>query len=366
MPNLTHLSEAWRIFKRSVRVKRKGIKKYSGSAKEICGQIIKDCWNGRYFQTSSDDGHFCEFYIRDFGWCVDSLLKLGYKKEVKKTLAYALEKYSRQRLTTTITPSGKCIDIFIYSPDSLAYLIRSLRAAEAFDLIKRYKDFLIKEIKRCFGLCFDKEKSLVRADKYFGAMKDEAKRSSSTYDNVMIAMLSDELNRLNFYNPFKEYDAKKAVKENLWNGEYFYDDLNKHNIVTGDSNVIPFWTGVFDDRKMLKSCIKSIQNAGLDNPFPLKYSPGRFKEHKLNFVSLFVPGYQKEGIKMHMGPMFVQLVKQVDGKKAKKYIDSYTKIIEKYKNFLEVFNPDGTPFKSPFYYADEGMLWAANYLAISL
>jgi hypothetical protein len=74
MFNLTHLSEAWRIFNRSVYAKKYGIKRYNGNAKEICRQIIKDCWNGRYFQVSN--GHFCEFYIRDFGWCVESLLKL--------------------------------------------------------------------------------------------------------------------------------------------------------------------------------------------------------------------------------------------------------------------------------------------------
>ena len=65
-----------------------------------------------------------------------------------------------------------------------------------------------------------------------------------------------------------------------------------------------------------------------------------------------------------MGPLYIKLLNTIDEKQAKKHINTYTKLIEKHKNFLEVFNPDGTPFKSPFYYSDESMLWAANYLTL--
>lgn len=362
MYNFTHLSEAWRIFKRSRYVKKNGIKKYEGNAKEICQQVVRDCWNGKYFQTST--GHFCEFYMRDFGFCIDSLLKLGYKKEVHKTLSYCLDIYSKQGLKTTITPNGKAIDIFMYSPDSLAYLIRSLRIAKANDLVEKYKEFLEEETNRCFTLCFDKTKSLIRSDRHFGSIKDESLRRSSTYDNIMIAMLSNDLDRLKLNNPFKKYDIKKAIKEHLWSGKYFYDDISKHNAVTGDSNVFPFWTDVFNDKKMLKSCINKIRKAGLDKPFPLKYSSVRFKEHKFNIVSKFVGGYEHDSIWMHMGLLYISLVKKVDKNLAEKYLNDYTFIIKKHKNFLEVFDKQGKPFKSPFYFADEGMIWAANYVKL--
>ena len=68
---------------------------------------------------------------------------------------------------------------------------------------------------------------------------------------------------------------------------------------------------------------------------------------------------------MHLGLMYIKVVNSIDKPLAKKYIDQYTKLIEKYKNFLEVFNPDGSPFRSWFYYADEGMLWCANYLTLA-
>jgi hypothetical protein len=67
---------------------------------------------------------------------------------------------------------------------------------------------------------------------------------------------------------------------------------------------------------------------------------------------------------MHAGLMYIKIVKEIDSEKAKEYVNEYTKLIEKYGNFLEVFNSDGTPFRSRFYYADEGMLWCANYLTL--
>ncbi|MEE9525461.1 MAG: hypothetical protein V3V78_02525 [Candidatus Woesearchaeota archaeon] len=358
---LRWIPEAFRIYKRSLRVKRRGVKQYKGNADQICKQIVKDCWNGNYFQVSS--GHFCQFYMRDFGFCIDSLLKLGYKKEVRKTLEYALEIYSKQGLKTTITPRGKAVDIFMYSPDSLAYLIRSLRVAKAKDLVDEYRPFLAKEVRKFFELVINKETGLVREDKHFGSMKDEAKRKGSCYDNIMAAMLSNELNNVGLFNPLKKYDLKKLIKHMFWNGEFFIDDMQGNKeIVTGDANVFPFWAGIFDNPVMIKRAIKKIQGAKLDIPFPLKYS--NVQEHEFIFINMFVPDYETHTCWMHMGPLYVQVVKQVDKKKAAKYKQKYKEIIEKNKNFLEVFNPDGTPFKSKFYYSDESMLWAANYLTL--
>ncbi|MBD3248493.1 hypothetical protein GF336_00425 [Candidatus Woesearchaeota archaeon] len=363
MINHLHIKEASRIFARSLKVRFKGPKKYQGNAEQICKSIVEDCWNGRYFQVSA--GHFNEFYIRDFGWCIDSLLKLGYKEEVIKSLEYALKIYAENdRVATTITFQGKVLDVFSYAPDSLAFLIRSLRVSGAKDIVDRYTPFLTKETERCFDICFDKNDGLVREDVNFSSMKDEAKRKSSCYDNVMVAMLSEELDKLKLHNPFKEYDIKKRIKEEFWNGEYFYDDLKKKEMITGDSNVFPFWTGIFQDNNMLKKCVNAIQKDGLDMPFPLKYSRDRSKESKMNAVAFFAGDYEHDCIWMHMGPLYIKSVRKIDAEKAKEYKLKYKEIIEKHRNFLEVFDKDGKPYRNLFYYTDESMLWAANYLTL--
>jgi len=174
--------------------------------------------------------------------------------------------------------------------------------------------------------------------------------------------MAKELDLIRIKHNIDSKSMKNKIKKEFWNGNYFYDDLNKKKYVAGDANIFPFWLGVFDDNKMLKSCIKSMQNEGLAKPFPLKYT--KKDSAKTNFARWFVKNYEGNALWMHMGPLYVQLVKKIDKKKAKDYIDAYTLLIEKHKNFLEVFNPDGSVFRSPFYHADEGMLWAANFLTL--
>ncbi|MDO8741447.1 MAG: hypothetical protein Q7J54_07850 [Candidatus Woesearchaeota archaeon] len=358
---LIHLKEGFRIFKKSLKRRFFGVKKYNGSAEQICRQIIKDCWNGRYFQASS--GHFCEFYTRDFGFCIEALLKLGYKDEIKKTLEYVLNIFEKNRkITTTISPDGIPFDFPYYAVDSVPYLIRSLRIFNDKNLIIRYNAFLNKEIKKFYEIVFDKEKGLVKENACFSSMKDYSVRKSSCYDNVMAAMLSNELKKIEILeNPFKDYDFKKTIKEKFWTGSYFLDDLSGSSHVAGDANVFPFWSNVFDDKKMLRSSIEAIQKEGLDSPFPLKYTGNTEKLRMIN-AEFFVPGYERSSIWMHMGPLFIGLVKKINKNKAEDYVQQYRSLIEKYKNYPEVFDADGKPYKTPFYYSDEGMLWAAMFL----
>ena len=79
---------------------------------------------------------------------------------------------------------------------------------------------------------------------------------------------------------------------------------------------------------------------------------------------MFAKGYQDDSIWTHMGPLYISLIKKIDKKLAKYYINKYTKIIEENKNYLEIFDSKGKPFKTLFYYSDESMIWAANYLTL--
>ncbi len=354
--------EGLRFLRRRIRVARSGVKKYSGSAEQICKQVIEDCWNGKYFQVSS--GHFCEFYIRDFGWCIDSLLELGHKDRVMKTLEYALSKYSKKRLTTTITPSGKCLDVFDYAPDSFAYLLRCLRVAKAKKLVEKYRFFLNKETRRFLLTVVDEDTGLVREDRHFSSMKDSSLKRGSCYDHTMLAVVCRELQMLGLANPFRNFSfyAKMLVKK-FWNGKYFFDDVSKEHVVYGDNVVAPFWFNVVNGKDMLKKSIESARKAGLDKPFPLKYSSQKLR--RMNFLTkYFAGGYQDRTVWMNIGPMFVHVVKRVDKKLAASYKKKYKEIIEKNSNFLELYDENGNPYKTPFYSSDEGMLWAANYLTL--
>ncbi len=356
---LDYFTQGSRIFLSSWK-RRISSKKYDGNAQEICQKVIQDCWNGRFLQTST--GNFIQFWTRDFGWSTNSLLKLGYQKEVQQSLRYAINRFKQfNKITTTLTPRGKPFDFPIYSVDTLPWLIHSIKLSKLSYHSHRF--FLNKEIRKFFVKVIDPQTGLVKPNKHFSSMKDFSVRKSSCYDNCMVGMLAKDLEKMKLDNPFKKYNYPELIKRHFWHGEYFYDDLSKNDYVAGDANIFPFLCGLIKNEKMLKSVIKQIEGAILDEPFPLKYT---YSRDKINFVwqEFFLRNYESDAIWMHMGPLYVNLIKQVDKVKAKDYREKYKKLIEKHGNFLEVFNSNGKPFSTSFYYCDSGMLWAANYLVL--
>lgn len=357
-----YLTESSRLFFTSLKSRAKP-KKYLGSAKEICQQIVKDCWNGHFFQTSTTN--FPQFWTRDFGWCCKALLQLGYKKEVHRTLRYALNRFQEYgRVTTTITPGGKPFDFPNMGVDSLPWLMHSIKIA-GFPYLA-YKKFLKKEIKKFFEEVVDPLTGLVKPEKRFSSIKDFGVRKSSCYDNCMVALLAKDLKQMKLENPFGDYNYPTLIKQHFWSGKFFYDDLTKQEYVAGDAQVFPFALGIIQEEEMLVSAVKKIQEAGLDQPLPLKYTN---KEAKVNFIwqEFFLRGYERDMVWTHMGPLYISLLKKIEPELAERYKEGYSQMIEKYGNYLEVLSGEGNqvkPFRTPFYFCDQGMLWAANYLRL--
>ncbi|MEK6809871.1 MAG: hypothetical protein AABY40_04300 [Nanoarchaeota archaeon] len=335
-------------------------KKYDGDAEEICEQIIKDCWNGRYLQTST--GNFSQFWTRDFGWCTRSLLDLQRKDQVHHTLRYALNHFKQyKKVTTTITPRGTPFDFPAFAVDSLPWLIHSIKISKF--PYHSFKDFLNKEIQKFYQQVINQHTGLVKPEIHFSSIKDFAVRKSSCYDNCMVALLAKDLKGMELNNPFEKFSYQDLIKRHFWNGEYFYDDLSHQRYVAGDANLFPFALAIITDKEMLQSALKKIHEAGLDEPFPLKYTDRR---EKINFVwqENFLRNYESNAVWMHMGLLYIKLLQEVDKERADAYKERYRELIEKHKNFLEVFDEKGKPFSTPFYYCDSGMLWAANYLKL--
>ena len=338
-------------------------KRYEGNAEKICTQIVEDCWNGRYFQTST--GNFAEFWTRDFGMCVKSLLALEYEPEVHKTLRYALNRFRKYgRITTTITPSGKPYDFPTVAVDSVPWLIHSIKISRF--PYHSYKAFLNKEILKFAEKFINQQTGLVTPDEHFSSVKDFAIRKSSCYDNCLAGLLAKDLKSMKLVNPFKRFDYPDLLTRHFWNGSFFYDDLSKKCYVAGDANVFPFLLGLVkdtNDKEMMTSAVKSIQKAGLDSPFPLKYTASR-KDIRFIWQEIFLRNYESNALWMNLGPLYVKLVKSIDREKAWEYQEQYTQLIEKHGNFLEVFTLAGKPYRTPFYYCDSGMVWAANYVTL--
>ena len=378
MDKLLIANEGIKMLLRRQKLRFTSVKKYKGNEEEICKAIINDCWNGTYLQTSA--GHFNLFYIRDFGMCCEALVKLGYKEYVEKTLQFALNVYQKNdRITTTINAKAKPMDVFYYAPDSLAFLLHSLRVSKLDYLIKIYEPFLNKQINYFFKTAIDKSTGLIN-EKQFSSIKDHSTTKSSCYNTCMAAMICKEIKmiaklfNIKLSNPLAEFDYYKILKKYYWNGNYFNDGLYDKNYVAGDANTFPFWVGVFDttknakdnegkkSKKMLESCLIAIQNQGLDEPLPLKYTQKHLKQRYLVLQNLLASNYQGNTIWVHLGLCYMDVIAKYDKRLLKRYIDAFSAKINEHKNFLEIYNADGSLYKTFFYHTDDSMVWCSKYL----
>jgi hypothetical protein len=354
------VSEAYRMLKHALSEKLHGVQRYSGHADEICEKIIEACWNKEkgYYQVST--GHFNEFYTRDMAWCARPLVNLGHRDRVRQTLSYALDRFSSMgAVATSISPKGKPFDFPRFAVDSLPCLMRSLRIASAQDLVKKHKSFLSSEIGRFYELVFDKHSGMVRKDRVFSSARDHSIRKSSCYDNCMLAMLSADLKKLGFQNPFALHNYNEIITENFWNGSAFIDDLSGDDRVSGDANVFPFWCGAVIEKEIMGKSMEAMRQLGLDRPFPLRYG---VTHPELNFADILVPNYERDTVWTYLGLLFIDIVSQLDAGLARDYLSKYTEVIEKNGNVLELFDKEGNPFRTVFYHSDRSMLWGAIYL----
>lgn len=359
--------ESVRILVRALKTHLFGIKKYSGSVDDISRKILDSCYDSdkKYFMVSS--GHFCQFYSRDFGMCCESLLNLGYKKEVRNTLIYAMGIFIKEgKITTHISPSGKAVDFPSSTPESAAYMLRSLLLLGDKNLLKKYKSFFSDLAETFFEEYVDKNTGLLRKDISFSSMKDHSVRVSDCYNNCMLGMFALDLKSLGVSSSLHKFDYKYLIKKYFWTGSYFLEDLSGRNVVSGDANTFPFWTGLFNDKDMFLKALKSMRNKGLDKPFPLKYTSKEDVPKSFHFANILVPGYEADTIWVHLGLCFMQVVGRYDSLLLKKYVSEYENNIKKHRNFLEVYFADGSVFKRPLYYCDESMSWVSIFLDLKL
>ncbi len=191
-------------------------KKYNGTTEQICRNIISDCFNKKrkYFQVSPNN--FKQFWSRDFGMCCESLLALGYKKEVRQTLIFAMETYQKEgNITTHITPRGNAVNFPSNTPESAAYMLHSLILLDDKDLINKYKFLFLSIAERTYNEDVDKNTGLLRKDKNFSSMKDYSLRESDCYNNCLLAMFASDLKKIGVESSLAKFDYKKQIETNF-------------------------------------------------------------------------------------------------------------------------------------------------------
>ncbi|MBD3318961.1 hypothetical protein GF342_03560 [Candidatus Woesearchaeota archaeon] len=351
---LIHAFEGLRMFTHSLRVRLRGFQQYNGTAEDICRAIVKDCWNGKYFQTST--GHFTQFWTRDFGWCVASLLRLGYRDQAIKTLQYALQSFTKAgKITTAITPGGRAFDFPTRAVDTLPWLVFALAQVQNAALTASYAPLIRSQLQELMSWL---DHGLVKNNLRLSSIKDHARRAPCCYDTCMLGMLSTQLTRLALQNPLKHYSYRQLLEHHFWTGKGYRDHKGSKEH-SGDANLFAVWTGLAP--KTHNTQVLRILET-LSQPFPLKYTLEQETHETINAARL-APNYQGNTIWAHLGMIYLDYLRREHTKQYTTVKKQYAALIETHKTFLELYAPDGKPFKSPLYITDEGMLWASLYLA---
>lgn len=340
-----------------------GWKRHAGSATDICRQVVDTCWTGEFFAGS--DGHFKQFWTRDLSMCTPALCRLGRRDQVVRSLEWGLARFERAgRITTTIFNRRFPRDVYAYASDSLPMLLFALRSADATHLIDRHRQLLSREVERYLATVFDPELGLARTTGYFSGPRDCMTGRSTVFANTMIALLIKMLDAdARLPNPLAGYDLPALIRRHYWTGDYFRDSLCR-DIPSGDANVWPFFFDVVGDDQMKRRALDTLDARGFAQPIPLRYFERPLPEAELPVPRMFTPNYQGDPSWTQLGPAYLQVLAGVDRTKMEQQRDAAAALIERDRNYLELYTTDAQPYRgrSLFYYADQGMIWAAMFL----
>jgi hypothetical protein len=340
-----------------------GWKKYAGGVEAICQAVIDDCWTGAFFAGSA--GHFKQFWTRDLAMCTPSLCRLGHRERVIESWAWGLERFERAgQLTTTIFNRRFPRDVYAYACDSLPLTLFALREAGAEHLIERHRALLGREIERFYQIVFDPELGMARADGYFSGPRDCMTGRSTVFANTMIALLGRLLDgEPRLPNPLAGHRVEERMLQHHWTGAFFRDSLCRE-LPSGDGNVWPFFFRIFDDPDMRGSALATLEARGLTSPVPLRYFERRLPDSELPIPKLFTPNYQGDPSWTQLGAIYMHVLDEIDRPKMLQHRARMAALIERDRNYLELYNTDGRPYagRATLYHADEGMIWASLFL----
>jgi hypothetical protein len=342
-----------------------GPRRYPGGAQEICQQIVEACYHRqkRYFMTSPTT--YAEFWARDFGRAAPALLGLGYQRHVEETYDYALRTYaSQQHFSLVISPQGKLWDFPSYAPDGLAFFLDGLRVLDDSLLIRRYRTFLEQQIRRFFQRVIDPASGMVRPDKHFSEAQDYVIRHSSCYSNVMCYLVQQNASALGLHHPLAEYDYPALIVERFGQEDFFFDDLNYRPYVSADAAILPFWSGLLsftpENQARWAKVLARLDAEGLNHPLPTRYGNCREKNRPMIFIERF-NRWQRDAVWTCLGLHFLEVLQRWSPPRFTQELARYQQLIEKLHYFPEILDAKtGNLFRSPFYVADDSMLWAAN------
>jgi hypothetical protein len=397
-----------------------------GRAPEIIAQIHQ-----KRFDTSKpyviSGHHFSELYTRNLGIFYNAALDprfalsekdwVARQQSITSTLAFHLAILNQAgKEYTTFYPiwpniySG--VNVYAEPSDSLFAIVYTLRAmtdsnfiAEMFpatgevdhyplqtkrignELLEQYRLLLQQQVENYLADIINPDTGLVRRDILLSSARDQIKRESSFYDNViawsttrMAAELGLQVQCPAIFQINGSCDFVKW-KEHIINAFWdegtgiFLDDLStlsqEEKSFSADSLIV-ISTGFLDvtsskERKMLMQIHDYIVTQGLDKPLPLRYAVKNQYDRLYPLVRACAPSYVGETHWSHWGMEYIKsliLLSKYDQmymEKARTGLEIYRQKIEEFGGYPELYDSSGSLYETWFY---KGLLhtgWVVNY-----
>ena len=326
-----------------------------------------------------------------------------------QTVAFILDVFGRLGdCTTTIVPVGpravSCINIYRYPSDSLYGLLWGLSAlrgasgpyahyfphegsfrlrtrAAAEKLLQEHKESIARLFEKYVAHVYDPDAGLIKRDVAISSAKDSVLRQSSFYDNVIFWKTCRLAQELGASLPGAiDCDAlKQRILDNFWSEEHghFLDDLSEESKKEGHYSsdwLVAVFTGFLDaenlaERRYMRSVVEYTMRCGLDMPFPLRYQETDQSHREVFLVRAVVPAYGGSAIWSFWGCEFIKLLivlSRFDGceeyrTRAEGHIQTYEKLMVKYRGYPEVYDTRGKLLRTPLYRSVRQTGWVVGF-----
>jgi hypothetical protein len=154
------------------------------------------------------------------------------------------------------------------------------------------------------------------------------------------------------------------IRENFFAGDFFYNDMNCGDYVSGDAAILPFWCGVFSDEpeetQIFDRVLQKLDKEGINSPLPSRYG----NSHKKTTRTLIIENFnkwQRDTVWTCLGIHLLEVLRMYGHERYAIELEAYRKMISRFNCFPEVIDSKKNRlYSGPLYKSEDSMLWAAN------
>jgi len=292
---------------------------------------------------------------------------------VGATYRFAFGHYERiGRFAVTLTPSGRPFDFpwGCYAPDGFALFAHGLAALEDGELVRRHRGWLERETRRFLEIVIDPKTGFVRRGVHFSEARDYSRRDSSCYSNVMCHVLSLALDRLGLPNPLSRYDYATLIPDAFLRAGRFLDDARGPGTLSGDANILPFWSGLLghgeDARALFERIVAQMDADGFNTPLPSRYGVSDASPGDGAILLDRLNPWQRDAVWPCLGLHLAEALRDYGLRsRLSEALAAFRRLVELHRCFPEVVDArSGDLFRSSVYCSEDSMIWAANLLRL--